>query len=97
MMIPKTQSFNPDSNILCSLESESVFCDYVNKSQFNYIFRNIQKPYSNIFSTMHLNIRSPIKSFDQIFYFLSALHHEFSLLAITETWLNHYLASLYNI
>lgn len=52
---------------------------------------------SNVFSTLHLNIRSLLKNNDQFIHFSSTLEHEFSIISLAETWLSDETVELYNM
>ncbi len=52
---------------------------------------------SDVFSTLHLNICSLLKNNDQFIHFLTALRHEFSIIALAEIWLYDEIAELYNM
>lgn len=41
----------------------------------------------NVFSTFHLNIRSLSRNSDKFIHYLSSLKHDFSIIALSETWL----------
>lgn len=67
---PFYSNHHDDSKYTEPFNSESVFCDFENISLFNDLFRNIPKPYSNIYSTLHLNMRGLVRNDDQFLYFL---------------------------
>ena len=45
------------------------------------------------FSLLHLNARSLNKNIDQLALFINALNHKFSIIAISETWVNKDISS----
>jgi hypothetical protein len=58
------------------MDQEDDFVDLV-KSKFN----------KHSFSLIHLNIRSLSKNLDNFLTYLTQLHHSFSVIAISETWI----------
>lgn len=71
---------DPDNNLLNTINSG---CDYYSEEQFNTKFSPV-----NMFSLIHFNCRSLYKHFDNIKEYLSTLKHTFSVIALTETWLD---------
>lgn len=49
------------------------------------------------FSTFHMNIRSLPKNYDLLTHHLSCLKHEFTVIALSETWLSNDVESLYDL
>ena len=88
---------DPDSNFFSSLTPDSLSCDYFSIEQFHSLLLNIPEPQPKQFSTFHLNIRSLSKNHEALYHFLSLLNHEFSVLALSETWLNEEVTSLFDI
>lgn len=74
---------DPDIHYFSSFNI-SKSCKFYNEAQFNNMCVSLP---SNIFSTFHLNIRSLSCNFDKLVHYLSLLKHNFSVIAITETWL----------
>lgn len=91
------ECFDPDSNCLNSLTSESHSCDYFSIDHFNTLLQDMLEPQSKQFSTFHLNLRSLSKNHDLLIHFLSSLNHTFSILAFTETWLSNESTSFFDI
>lgn len=89
--------FDPDINFL-NLRKHQGLCNYYNEEEFN-IFTNslLDQGHKNIFSTFHLNIRSLPKNYDYLLQYLSTLNHTFSILALSETWLNDEIVSAYSV
>lgn len=97
--------FNPDSflplnNVSINADSYdtaycSSSCDYFSEKHFNSFISTYRE--SNIFSTLHLNIRSLPKNYDNFYHYLSSLNHVFSIIALTETWLTEDINSLFEI
>lgn len=98
-------SFNPDSfftlnKLFTNVHShdnalDPSSCNYFSENDFNSIIATYNE--TNIFSTLHLNIRSLPKHYDNFHHYLSSLNHVFSVIALTETWLTEEITSLYEI
>lgn len=73
---------DPDSNFY----PDSNCCNYYIEDQFNEMFRQRDHEGNN-FSILHLNIRSLQSNFNNLTDFLSNLDIKFSIIGITETWL----------
>ena len=43
----------------------------------------------NEFSVLHLNIRSILNKFEDFKAYLNSLEYEFSVIGLSDTWLNH--------
>ena len=67
-----------------TLEQESV---YMTIDTFNETLLEYSE--SNVLSLMHINCRSLGKNFDNITLFLNSVHIDFSIIGLTETWLNN--------
>ena len=65
-------------------EQETKDCLYYLADEFNEKIN--EHPIE--FSTIHFNSRSMTKNFDQITAYLSSISHNFSAIALTETWLS---------
>jgi len=74
---------DPDQ-IFFSLFNVSNFCSFYNESQFNDL--SVSMP-SDTFSTFYLNIRSLSSSYNKFIHYLCLLKHDFSIIALSETWL----------
>lgn len=90
-----TDCFDPDQNVLNSL-TDSSKCQSFNETQFKSFCDSLPEDV-NIFSTFHLNIRSLPKNCDLLTHYLSTLKHNFTVVALTETWLTKNIESLYNL
>ena len=67
--------------------TDSCDCDYYTNQSFTAKFQSCD---DNI-SILHLNIRSLSKNWDPLLCFLHSVdNYKFTVLAITETWLNNY-------
>ena len=76
---------DPDFHFYCDL---NFSCDYLNEEQFNTIASK-EVNYFDQFSLFHLNIRSLERNLDKLTNLLSNLSMRFSVIGITETWLQH--------
>ena len=78
---------DPDSNFYskvidqCEYYTESLFSDKLTESQFT------SNNNENNFSLLHLNIRSISNKICRFINFLGSINHTFSVIGITETWL----------
>ena len=75
---------DPNSNIFLLNSQILSSCAYYTTREFNNLFT--KKP--NCFSTLHMNIRSLKKNFDDFIEYLSTINLSFSVIALSETWLN---------
>jgi len=68
-------------------------CSDININKFNETFCNL-----NEFSILHLNIQSISKNFDNLTIFLNSIKTNFSIIGLSEIWLNSNLdAQFYNL
>ena len=72
---------DPDRNYLT--RHSQTMCSYHNDSSFNDAYKN----YNNRFSLFHANIRSIPRNLDQLTFYLQNLNIDFSVIALSETWL----------
>jgi hypothetical protein len=79
-------NLDPDENFLHELNNTA--CDYYVEDQFNEMLRQEFQYANSMFSTLHLNIRSISQNKSRFNEWLSALSIKFSVIGITETWLN---------
>jgi hypothetical protein len=84
-----TQSFNvgnmdidPDNHFY--QECSTLHSSYYLENEFNNI-SNINAMQSN-FSIIHINARSLSKNIEMLHTYLHLLHHQFTVVAVTETW-----------
>ena len=73
---------NDDYDMLTNINN--ISCKYYLP---NDISRDI--PSNEHFSILNLNIRSIINKFDSLKYLLKSLKHSFSIISLTETWLDN--------
>ena len=76
---PNQHFFQQQSQILNN-------CEYFLEDKFNNISAELLS-HTN-FSMLHLNLRSLDLHFHELQYYLSLLNSKFSVIALTETWLN---------
>lgn len=90
------RDIDPDINYLNNEHWEKLCCQYFNEESFN---NKCKLDNNNIepLSFIHLNIRSAPKNLSNLESYLENLNIKFSLIGITETWINKHNAGLYNI
>ena len=72
-------------------------CNYYLEPYFNEHIANKVAVASSIFSLCHVNIRSIRKSLSESESYLKVLDHEFSIIGLTETWLNDSSCEIYGM
>ena len=77
-------NLDPDANFFDSVDLHSK-CNYYSVSSFNIEFKD-----SRSFIGFHINIRSLEANWDELKSFLDDLNFRFSVLVITETWLDSF-------
>lgn len=87
-----TDNWDPDVNLLRNSTDNS--CQYFSENSFSTLCNTLPK---NTFSILHLNIRSLPRNHDHFVHYLSTLRHEFSIIGLTETWLQDSTSHLYDI
>ena len=78
----------------CHENIDSISAKYYLSPDFNETVDNSRE---KVFSMIHFNARSLSRNFDQIHAYLSSVKHQFSVIGISETWINpdsHTLFSL---
>ena len=85
---------DPDFNFFNAM-SQNRCCNYYLESSFNNMINKTKE--KNIFSLCHLNIRSMKKNIAQFESFLDLLDHDFTVVGLTETWLNECDCNLYKL
>lgn len=78
---------DPDQNYYNQIITHVETCDYHDEDTFKCLTKNSSR--DNEFSVLHLNIRSLQNKFDDLKSYLNSLEYEFSVIGISETWLNH--------
>ena len=87
---------DPDLNCL-KYANTSITSEYFNVETFNRLQESINS--HSMFSSFHLNVQS-LKScdkYDNLVNYLSSLNHEFSIIALSETWLSEATNTLYDM
>ena len=76
---------DPDHNYYNTIINYIDTCDYHDEDSF----KRMAKDSANTeFSILHLNIRSILSKYDDFKTYIRSLEHEFSIIGLTETWLN---------
>ena len=75
--------------ILHTMQNE---CRYYTEQQFNVNVKMI-----GVFSIIHINSRSLIKTFSKVYDFLGMLKTKFSAVAVSETWLSDKIVKDYEL
>lgn len=86
------KDFDADRNYLKYNFNETM---YYTESQFNSA--QSSKQTSTKFSVLHVNARSLLKNFENILLFIHSLNYKFSVIAISETWLDDFKQNLVHI
>ena len=86
---------DPDINYY-SNQCNTLFnsCDYYLENSFNKKIQEFAID-ANSFSLMHCNIRSAVKNLSKLETYLSNLDHNFSIIALSESWLKDHNFQLY--
>ncbi len=95
LMQLKFNPFDVDNNILNNQHSErfdDITCNYFLPSDFTKI-----NACSENLSILNLNIRSIANKFDTFKHLLNSLNHDFSIISLTETWLNDQNSETFNL
>jgi len=86
--------FDPDQNIFRPLKAGLKNCLSYSENQFISLCDSLP---AKTFSTFHMDIRSLPKNYDLLTHHLSCLKHEFTVVALSETWLSNDVESLYEL
>ena len=88
---------DPDIQFYCERFSEALHsCNYYLSIFFSEEISK-KRIYDNCFSLLHSNIRSAQNDLGSLEHFLSTLHHEFSIIGISESWLKDHNVDRYGI
>ena len=87
---------DPDVNFFNDMRLTTLSCDYFMESTFNAKYSKLPIT-KNCFSIIHSNVRSVSKNLSDFENYLSNLNCRFSVIALSETWLNETNSSLYRI
>lgn len=82
---------DPDQHFFSSFDVSNL-CSYYTETQLNDLCISLPP---DIFSTFHLNIRSLPSNYDKFIHYLSSLKHDFSVIALSETWLTEASREIY--
>ena len=78
-------NLDPDQNYYNAIINYIDARDYYNEDTFKQMTKD---PTNTEFSILHLNIRSIMNKFDDFKAYLNSLEHDFSVIGLSETWLN---------
>lgn len=78
-----SNNLDPDSNFY----SKSFSCNYYTEYKFNEMMPSLSLNHSDNLSFFHLNIRSLSRNWDSLTNVLANLNTKFSIIGISETWL----------
>ena len=84
---------DPNPNVFAKNSHLLSNCIYLTSNEFN----KIPISSSNTFSIFHMNVRSLSKHFDDLSEYVSTLNMSFSIIGVSETWLNKSNEHLFNI
>lgn len=89
-----TDSSDPNLNCLQFTSNVATTCNYYNPQQFESLCKSIPHTF---FSTCHLNIRSLSKNYDEFTNYISSFNDQFTIIALSETWLTESTEMLLDI
>ena len=87
---------DPDLNFFSGYNQVGAKCNYYLESSFNEDLAK-NKYAKNVFSVCHANIRSVSKNLNSLESYLKMLKHEFTIVGLTETWLQNENNDLYSL
>ena len=87
---------DPDLNFFSGYNQVGAKCNYYLESSFNEDLAK-NKCAKDVFSVCHANIRSVSKNLSSLESYLKMLKHEFTILGLTETWLQNENNDLYSL
>ena len=87
---------DPDLQYYQNQYPSNIPCDYYLEDHFNKRTSNLEID-NKSFSLIHSNIRSIPKNLQNFESYLSNLNHDFSIIALSETWLKDHTVDLYNM
>ena len=88
---------DPDLHFYNGMSQYVTQCNYYLEPYFNEHMANKVAITNSIFSLCHVNIRSIRKNLSELESYLEVLDHEFSIIGLTETWLNDSSCEIYGI
>ena len=77
---------DPDISYYNQITHHVDRCDYYDEEMFKQLIQTASKIN---FSLLHCNIRSILNKYDDLVAYLESLEHKFSVIGLTETWLNN--------
>ena len=83
-------------NFFTSFNQIWAKCNYYLESSFNEDIAE-NKYVKNVFSVCQANIRSVCKNLNSLESYLNTLNHEFTIVGLTETWLQNENNGLYSL
>jgi hypothetical protein len=86
-----------DRNFLKFPGNKSSTCDYYKAKQCNNLYDSLFNFKASSFTTFHLNLPSLPINHDHLVHYLSSLSHEFSVVALSETWLTEETTMLHDV
>ena len=78
-------NLDPDQNYYNQFITHVESCDYHDEDTFKCLTKDSK---DDEFSLLHLNIRSILNKFDDLKAYLNSLEYNFSVIGLSETWLN---------
>ena len=87
----------PWPELLCVMNQYVAQCNYYIDPYFNEHIINKVPATKSLFSLCHVNIRSIRKNLSEFEIYLQLLDHEFTIICLTETWLNDSFCEIYDI
>ena len=78
-------NLDPDQNYYNQIITHVESCDYHDEDTFKCLTKDSK---DDEFSLLHLNIRSILNKFDDLKAYLNSLEYNFSVIGLSETWLN---------
>ena len=88
---------DPDLNFYNVMNQYVAQCNYYLEPYFNEHIINKVPTTKSLFSLCHVNIRSIKKNLSEFETYLQLLDHEFTVIGLTETWLNDSSCEIYGI
>lgn len=88
------QNIDPDNNYLRDVFIENISSKYFTEEEFNSKCIDLKE---SKLSLLHLNIRSVPSNIFNFTAYLQSLEHNFSIIGLSETWINETNVGLYNI
>ena len=87
--------YDPDVQFFNQVNAGNNACHYYNENDFHNLCK--ASDMNEGLSLIHVNIHSLPKNFDHLVHYLTVLNHEFSVVALTETWLSEMNQDAYNL